>query len=166
LKLNSTQYYEVIPGLIYAGECPWNMPMENSHLLALYGLGIRHFMTLREKLDLQNIALNLDTSFPGISIMQYPIRDFSVPSDTIIGEIIQKLKDHVKSDKPVYISCAKGLGRTGLVIASFLAEYHGKSGEESLEMLTRLRMRYQFQLESPSPETQEQIMYVINRKSQ
>ena len=65
----------------------------------------------------------------------------------------------------MYISCAKGLGRTGLVISCFLLELHGITGDQALQHMNELRMQSAFEIDSESPETQEQINYVLNWKS-
>jgi protein-tyrosine phosphatase len=65
----------------------------------------------------------------------------------------------------MYISCAKGLGRTGLVIACFLSEFYGITGDQALKQMNELRIQSAFEIDSESPETQEQINYVLNWKS-
>ena len=165
LKTDSTKYYEVIPGLLFAGACPWEIPMESSHVNELMLLGIRDFITLRDDVNLIQINSIRNALHSDISFLQFPIRDFSVPESNMLEQILDILQENIKSHKITYVSCAKGLGRTGLVIGCFLADYYRISNEEALKLMNEKRMRGMFQIDCDSPETQEQINYVIHRLS-
>lgn len=165
LKLHSSKYYEVIPGLLYAGACPWENSVRNGLLSDVLRLQIRDFITLREDLNIDEVKSSCLESHPDISILQYSIQDFSVPEDVLLREILDSILDNIASQRPMYISCAKGLGRTGLVIACFLSEFYGITGDQALKQMNELRMQSAFEIDSESPETQEQINYVLNWKS-
>lgn len=165
LKIDSSKYYEVIPGLLYAGTCPWENSTLNGPLLDVLGLQIRDFITLRENLHIDEVIASCHELHPDISIVQYPIQDFTVPDDGLLREILGIMQDTIASQKPMYVSCAKGLGRTGLVVACFLSEFYGINGKQALQHMNELRMNSLFEIESESPETQEQINYVLNWKS-
>jgi protein-tyrosine phosphatase len=165
LKLDSSKFYEVIPGLLYAGACPWVHSVRYGLLSDVLRLQIRDFITLREDLNIDEVKSSSLESYPDISILQYPIQDFSVPEAGLLREILDSILDNTASQRPVYISCAKGLGRTGLVIACFLSEFYGITGDQALKQMNELRMQNAFEIDYESPETQEQINYVLNWKS-
>jgi protein-tyrosine phosphatase len=155
----------VIPSLLHAGECPWEISKEKSHIKVLLSMGIRNFITLRDDLDIPEIRSTWNSIYPDISISQYPIRDYSVPERRVLDHILDTLQANIDSHRKTYVSCAKGLGRTGLVIASFLTDYYQISPEQALKHMNQLRLNKNFHNEYDSPETQEQINYVMNRKS-
>ena len=165
LKTYSAKFYEVIPGLLFAGTCPWEMPMENSHINELLSLGIEDFITLRDDVNIPQITSKLNGLCSDVSLLQYPIRDFSVPESKLLEEILDILQENIMSHKTTYVSCAKGLGRTGLVISCFIAEYYRISNEKALKLMNEKRIHGMFQIDYDSPETQEQINYVIHRLS-
>jgi hypothetical protein len=162
---DSTKFYEVIQGLLFAGECPWEIPMKNSHVIDLMSIGIRDFITLRDDVNIPQITSKMNGLCFDFSLLQYPIRDFSVPESDMLEEILDILQENIKSHKTTYVSCAKGLGRTGLVISCFLADYYRISNEKALKLMNEKRIHGMFQIDSDSPETQEQINYVLNWKS-
>ena len=166
LMTDSTKFYEVIPGLLYAGECPWVMPLESSHMNDLLELGIRDFITLRDDVNSTQISAITHALHSDISVLQFPIRDFSVPEHTLLEQIVDILGEHITSHRITYVSCAKGLGRTGLVIGCFLADYYRISNEQALKLMNELRLHCNFQNEYDSPETQEQINFVMNRNTE
>lgn len=165
LKLDSSKFYEVIPGLLYAGACPWVNSIRNGQLSDVLRLQIRDFITLREDLNIDEVKSSSLELHQDISILQYSIQDFSVPEARLLREILDSILDNIASQRPVYISCAKGLGRTGLVIACFLSEFYGITGDQAIKQMNELRMQSAFEIDSESPETQEQINYVLNWKS-
>jgi len=105
LKLDSSKFYEVIPGLLYAGACPWVNSVRNGQLSDVLRLQIRDFITLREDLNTDEVKSSCLESHPDISILQYSIQDFSVPEDVLLREILDSILDNIASQRPMYISC-------------------------------------------------------------
>lgn len=155
-------FYEVVPGLLYAGGCPWEESAEYGLFSALISLGIHDFITLRDDLDIVEVQATMKSAYPDISIQQFPIMDFSVPEVHQLNCILDAILNRISCGKPIYVGCAKGLGRTGLIIACFLSVYHGLSGKEGLKLMNELRMKGKFHIDSASPETSEQVHYIIN----
>lgn len=58
--------------------------------------------------------------------LQFPIRDVSVPSMTVMTRILDALDAVLESDGVVYLHCRGGRGRTGAVLGCWLAR-HGES---------------------------------------
>ena len=64
----------------------------------------------------------------------------STPTVKEMTEILDAIDASAKAGKVVYLHCAAGLGRTGVVVGCYLVR-HGASGEEALEEIPRLRQR-------------------------
>ena len=156
-----SHFYEVLPNLLYAGACPWKSPHESSHLNELFAFGIRDFITLREDVNVREYQSAWSVTYPDISVEQFPIQDYSVPQYEVYHQILDALKTKIKSNSKTYVSCAQGLGRTGLIIACFLSDHLGISGSDALECMNQRRKQWHFMIDSASPETQEQIKFVM-----
>ncbi len=68
-----------------------------------------------------------------------PILDAGVPSQTAFEQLVRHVADW---QGPVYVHCAQGHGRTGLVAAAVLiAKGHAATAEEAISILTKARPR-------------------------
>jgi protein-tyrosine phosphatase len=83
-----------------------------------------------------------------------PIRDMSIPTDDDMEKILDLIDTSIQDDRPVYIHCLGGLGRTGTVVGCYLARHGLARGLEALDRIDFLR-RYTEALHRPSPETRE-----------
>ncbi|MFM6955873.1 MAG: dual specificity protein phosphatase family protein [Ignavibacteria bacterium] len=160
LKTKSPLFYEVIPGLLYAGVCPWESSVQDSHVSDLLSMEIRDFITLKEDVNVHESIATLMNSLSDINILHVPIEDYSLPQVQALEHILTVLHKQVQSHKKTYVSCAKGLGRTGVVISCFLAEFHDISGSEAMNLLNQKRLKSGFMPTCDSPETHEQIEFV------
>lgn len=158
----SSLYYEVVPGLLFAGGCPWEKNPENGLFNDLITLGIRDFITLRDDVNIDEIRSSMHFKFPDVTIQQFPITDFSIPDELLLHRILQAMVQQIADGKQIYIGCAKGLGRTGLIIACFLSVHHGISGQEGIKLMNELRIQGNFHPDCASPETSRQIELVNN----
>jgi len=75
----------------------------------------------------------------GLSVIHYPIEDFSVPKDMMqfdnfIDDVGQALKKG-----SILIHCSAGLGRTGLVTSAILIKYLGYNSEKSMRIVRNSR---------------------------
>ena len=88
----------------------------------------------------------------------YPLPDLEpAPSLEALDGIVQKLAARVRSGEIVYVHCAYGRGRTGLVAASLLGALYPDMGAD--EALARVDAYYQTRGETDgatSPETEPQ----------
>ena len=94
----------------------------------------------------------------------YPLPDLEpAPSLDALDVIVQKLAARVRNGEIVYVHCAYGRGRTGLVAASLLGALYPDMGAE--EALARVDAYYQTRGETDgatSPETEPQREQVRN----
>lgn len=144
--------YWVIPGKFLAGFYPGAKdPKEASlKLTALINAGIRHVINLMEPDEtdhsghrfapyadlMESIAVNMGIS---ATFDQLPIRDLSVPNESHMTAILDRIDLCIANGRPVYVHCWGGVGRTGTVVGCYLARNGLASGKDVLEMIQRLR---------------------------
>ncbi len=163
LKQPIKHCYWVKPNQILAGEYPRNKDDQSSQekLDGLIEAGVNLFIDLTEEdegLSPYSNLINLATHF------RFPIRDVSVPNSIEATKAILDAIDHgIENDKTVYVHCWGGVGRTGLVIGCWLAR-HGLGGEKALARLQELWKECPKSAWRQSPETPEQVQYILNWK--
>ena len=83
-----------------------------------------------------------------------------VPSPQDMNRILNEIDSSLSADRPVYVHCWGGKGRTGVVVGCYLVR-QGLSGHEALEKIKDLR-RYEAEGNLPSPQTTSQREMVIS----
>jgi hypothetical protein len=113
----------------------------------------RAFVSYREKL----MALAEERRCR-VGCHRLPIRDVSVPDGERMREIQAVLDDSLAQDRPVYVHCWGGRGRTGMVVGVYLVRRGLATVDDFVATIARLRAA------DPggggSPETREQIAFV------
>ena len=174
LKVPFNRSYWVVPGKILAGGYPGSEdPMEEKRKLkGLIRAGARHVISLMEAQEydppddpfapyvdhMESIAQKLTIS---VTFDQISIKDFSVPTERQMVRIINQIDMCIKYDKPVYVHCWGGKGRTGTVVACYLARHGYAAGNDVIDKIKELRKNTE-NFSDLSPETREQINMVIN----
>jgi protein-tyrosine phosphatase len=97
----------------------------------------------------------------GVLHRRFPIRDHGIPREPAeMIEILDFIHEAVRSQRPLYVHCHAGIGRTGTVAGCWLVE-QGLPGERALDELNRLWQQSERSQRWPRvPETPEQIEYV------
>ena len=178
LKVPFNRSYWVDPGKLLAGCYPGSEdPIEEErNLKGLIQAGIRHVIILMEPQEygrsddpfppyvdhLETIsgALKISVTFDQISI-----KDFSVPTERQMVRILNQIDLCGKYNKPVYVHCWGGRGRTGAVVGCYLARHGFAVGKDVIERIKELRKNTE-DYSHPSPETKDQINMVINWKKE
>lgn len=147
---------------VFAGEYPGDKYGEKAEIKIqqMLQFGARHFIDLTEAGELTPYAQLLSDD---CTYTRFPIRDVSVP--TSVGDV-SKLLDKIKKlsdckDGYVYIHCWGGVGRTGTIVACYLAEQMEEPTAD--KTLTRLRKLFSVMPKSAhrvTPETKEQEDFV------
>jgi len=168
--------YWVVPGKVCAGEYPGHtdvVAMEGK-LTGLVDCGIRHVVNLMEPAEpdhdgrpfadyremLQALGMRAGES---ITVSLFPIRDESVPTHGLMKSILDDIDQSLFRDRPVYVHCWGGEGRTGTVVGCFLARHGIAEGMHALAMIAQLRESSP-KAHEPSPETAEQKRMVLSWK--
>lgn len=168
--------YWVVPGKICAGAYPGDLHdrVMDEKLKALIDCGIRHVVNLMEPEEvdhngetfvdylerLKSLGMRRGVQ---VTSSRFPIRDVSIPSSGLMKEILDDIDDSLSRDRPVFIHCWGGKGRTGTVVGCFLARHGIAMGSHALAAITQLRMSDSRSPE-PSPETLEQREMVLSWK--
>ena len=174
LKVPFNRSYWVVPGKLLAGGYPGSEdPMEKDRILKeLIQAGIGHVISLLEPQEysrqddpfppyvyhMESIAKKLKIS---VTFDQLSIKDFSVPTKRQMVRILNQIDMCIKYDKPVFVHCWGGKGRTGTVVGCYLARHGFAAGNDVIEKIKELRNNTE-DFSDPSPETREQINMVIN----
>ena len=169
--------YWVVPGHLCAGAYPGD-PDESimeTRLASLLDCGIcrvvnlmeatevdhngRHFSDYTKKLRELTMERGVDAS-----MARFPIRDVSIPSRSLMKEILDHIDRSITERLPTYVHCWGGKGRTGTVVGCYLARHGIATGKDALETIKRLRL-HDASSQEPSPETNEQRDMVVSWKA-
>lgn len=157
----------LLPNKILAGEVPIasDSQFTDRKIESLLNVGIKVFINLiqepgfnYEKL-LYNVAQQQNIE---VEYINFPIRDFDVPSDEKMKEILDIIDKHVKEQKPVYFHCYAGLGRTGNVAGCWISRHCQLTDEGILKYLWILRKKQNHLINHDSPQTAEQLQMVFD----
>lgn len=155
--------YEILPGRFHAGEYPGaaGEAEAQAKVLSMVRAGVGAFIDLTEEGELSPYAQWLPA---GVCHERYPIRDVSVPaSERLVHDAIGAIDRYLAANRPVYVHCWGGIGRTGLIVGCWLASRQGLSGDAALDKLAWLWSTCPKSRRRPrSPETQEQRRYVLD----
>lgn len=141
-------------------------------LRALLDHGIRHVIILMEPDEqdwsgkpivsyedkLQSIAASMGNT---VTFERMTIKDTRVPSMVQMCQILDRIDQCIQDDKPVYIHCWGGRGRTGSVVGCFLARHGLASRHNVLDNIQELRKETEDHW-IPSPETPQQVDLVLS----
>lgn len=159
--------YWVIPGLFLAGNYPagFDELATRRRLQALIRCGMLTFIDLTHPGDhMPGYAEVLEDEANGYlvrtSCFQHPIEDFGTCSPTEMRQILDRIDASIAEQRPVYLHCIAGIGRTGTVVGCHLVR-HGFRGEGALAEIQRLRSGMPNGW-ARSPEADEQVQFILD----
>lgn len=187
-----TRCYWLNPGRILAGELPTSPDPVKAveKLQGLLDAGIRTIISLQEEHEM-SYFFNLSrakrredpafNSFPDysqfirkiaerqklkIDCLRYPIRDMGIPDRSLMKVILETIDTSVNDNRPVYFHCYAGLGRTGMVAGCWLSDQEAFHRQDPLKRLDQIRHEQGMSEYGQSPQTREQMKFVMqwNRK--
>lgn len=126
-------------------------------LSELKSIGITDIIDLREESEKREF-LNINFTLHKIGF-----KDNSVPSIDILRKILNRINQLIENKKSIYIHCHQGLGRTGIVVASYLMNKNSIDGVSALNILRELKSNSKL-CSYNSPITREQIEFVKKYK--
>ena len=124
-KTNSrpTQFSYQVDSNVWGGEYPRDIDDNTSldKLRRFREFGITHFIDLTEEDELKPYEQML---WEGASYRRFPMEDGGIPDNTaVVRQLIADIQQII-ADNPnakIYIHCWGGVGRTGQIVASYLA---------------------------------------------
>ena len=111
--------------------------------------GVRTIVDLRAEEHLEDVTPLLDSI--GVTLVRIPIRDGQAPTQAQVDEFRSAVRT---SSGTVFVHCGAGIGRTGVMAATYLVQERGQS--------PRLALRENLELGPPSL---EQLDYVSDLES-
>jgi len=168
--------YWVEPGKLLAGCYPGdkNPRQAEAKLRGLLASGIRVVVNLMEEDEighdgesfvtyeeqLQKMAREVGTE---VKCVRVSIPDLTAPSPKLMITILDHIDLAISQDKPVFVHCWGGKGRTGTVVGCYLARHGIASGKEALQKIKELRKNDPTSHQA-SPETDSQRSLVKHWK--
>jgi protein tyrosine/serine phosphatase len=107
---------------------------------------------------LQQIAKNAGTE---VDCSRMPIQDLNTPQAEFMVELLDCIDQAISENKPVFVHCWGGKGRTGTVVGCYLARHGKASGQDVLLKINELR-KNDPTYHQRSPETERQRDMVKN----
>ena len=94
-----------------------------------------------------------------VTVRRHPIRDFDVPTEGVMREILDDIDRALDSESVVYVHCEAGIGRTGTVVGCWMVEHGVCRAEVAADAVSILRTRAGLPPQR-SPETERQREFV------
>jgi len=144
--------YWVVPGKFLAGSYPGSEdPAEaQRRYKAFLDHGLRTFIDLTQPWETNRSNMPFVFYPPELKAMankmgfktvfyRFGIDDFSVPAKGLMVLILNAIDRSIQEDRPAYVHCRGGIGRTGTAVGCYLARRGYASGEDALRMIQDLR---------------------------
>jgi len=158
--------YWVVPGAFLAGGHP---ALVDDHveerLSALLAAGLRTFIDLTEQHETDGYAVVLQclAEERGVEVayLHFPICDRSVPSAWMMGRILDVIDRAIADERPVFVHCFGGIGRTGTAVGCHLRRCGRAARDDVMVRIAELRQGMAIAREV-SPHVPEQVLMVEN----
>lgn len=160
--------YWVKPGRFLAGPNPLKMPgiKPGQAIDTLISIGINAFIDLTDSYEMMGASylplFKNRSDHQDIRHFNHPIQDFGTPSLAAMRQLLDLIKQLLDEKSNLYLHCYGGIGRTGTVVGCYLVD-QGFTGNQALTQIIALRQN-PGRIWTPSPETNEQIEFVLNWK--
>ena len=167
--------YWVIDHAFLAGAFPGKAePAEHQKRIeSLYGAGIRTFINLQEEGEANKSGKKFaryDDAFRQlaagkghcISHLRFPIRDGGITTNDGMRSILDAIDLSLAADRPVYVHCYGGIGRTGTTVCCWLLRHGLASADNVLDLLKHLRQADKERANWPAPENSKQADFVTD----
>lgn len=163
----SKSYWVVGEFLAGPNFCAWSETETLDNLEELHRVGIRVLVSLLSWEELlwdigQRDWLEEEIARRGFTHYLFPIQDRATPTRHLTKAILDTIDKELSPPRRIYVHCAAGCGRSGVIVAAWLARHGLATGREVLETLRDIRAGANlFEL---SPETDEQRAFCASWK--
>lgn len=168
-----TGCYWVVPGKFLAGNYPGDKEDAGarSKVGKILDAGVRTFINLMKPEDRNHAGLPFtpyaniaDTlaSERGFTLVHqsFPITDQGIPDTRTMDTVLDFIDASLSEDRPVYLHCWGGHGRTGTVVGCYLIAQGLASKDNFVDTIAQLRKHVPTTI--PSPENSKQRDFVRN----
>ncbi|MEI8212170.1 MAG: dual specificity protein phosphatase family protein [Planctomycetota bacterium] len=142
-------------------------------LSGLFNAGARTFVSLMEEDEtnndgipfvpyeglLQQIASEANEQ---VDCVRFPIVDRHIATNAKMRDILDTIDRSIENNRPVYVHCFGGIGRTGTVVCCWLLRHGHASRDNVFEVLTELRRADTERAWRDAPENNTQRQFVLN----
>lgn len=169
----TSRCYWVVTGKFLAGAYPGSPDavQHRQRIETLWKSGLRYFVNLMEEGERNNagrlftpyddILRELAAESGDLKVHQrFAVRDLSIPSIEAMQSILDAIDHSLAADRPVYLHCFGGVGRTGTVVCCWLLRHGFATTQNVVQLLGQLRQADQQTCNRPAPETAAQIRFV------
>ena len=118
-------YTEILPDELWLGGAP-TYKRDYDFLLAN---GITAVIDIREE-RLDDVELYKKHN---IDFLKLRVLDILVPNNEQFDQADEFMRRNIENGGIVYVHCAKGRGRSGVLVMAYLMRYHGMTFEEAVE---------------------------------
>jgi len=165
--------YWVQPGRLLAGEYPlylpntdqadgYDRPTDNrERVRRLLAAGVTLFIDLTEENEQAPYMPLVEEEAARLGVRvehhRWPLKDLAEPPEDKIVAILDDLDAALRAGHTVYVHCKAGVGRTGVVVGTYLVR-RGLPGEEALAQIARWREDVPDDRPSPLVERQRELV--------
>lgn len=178
IKVPFSRSYWVVPGKLLAGCYPGGKTSleEEAKLKSLVKCGIQHLINLMEPDESDHsgspfVAYDEKLKDIGrregveVTCTRIPIKDLTAPTEGVMKKILAEIDESIAQNKPVYVHCWGGKGRTGTVVGCYLMNHGLATSVSVLHKIAELRKNEPTGYLA-SPETLEQVRMVLSWRTE
>ena len=167
--------YWVVDGIFLAGAYAGQAEPQahKARLSGLFNAGARAFVNLMEEDEsnnegkpfvpyedlLQQIASEANER---IDCLRFPIVDGHITTTENMQNILDTIDRSIENNRPVYLHCFGGIGRTGTVVCCWLLRHGHATKDNVVDVLTKLRKADTERAWRAAPENDTQKQFVLN----
>jgi protein-tyrosine phosphatase len=136
MTLYPFNYNWIEAGKILAG----SMPTSGADIVTLKGLGIYHILSLTRRS--LTACEDCNRELGDVTICHAPIVDSNIPDDETALKAVNFMDECYQTNKPFFIHCRGGVGRTGILLDAYYVWRRGMMVEQAKPLLMNRHCPY------------------------